>query len=571
MNAPLVVAIVLAIATLLGVARTWRAHPPRMALRCVVQIAVAIALYLCLFPPTTAERFARGELVVLAPGATATQIDAAHGDVVALPGVDAPRAIERVPDLATALRHHADARSLRIVGGGLPARDRDAARGLVAAFDAAPLPRGIVELDAPAIVPAGSLWRVQGRVEGVANGRAELRDPSGTVAASSVLDGDGRFALVTSAKAPGAARFSLRVRDANGERVDDIDVPLVAHEGTAPRVLLFAGAPDAQLKYLRRWAADAGIALDSRIGLSEGVALTEGAANLDAAAFANADLVVIDERAWAMLDAAQKDALRAAVRDGLGLLLRAAGPIPDTVAQDWKTFGFDAHATESAHEVSLDRALGLVDSRLTFTPLPLAIVANDASPLLRADDGTPLALSRALGRGRIGIAWFTDEWRATLAGHRAAYAALWSGIVTQLARARGADAPALPVNARVGERVVFCNAADGDAVEDANGRRTTLFVEVDQSGARCAAFWPRDAGWHALVHGSDRSSFFVRDASAATALARASDAHATRALLGASTQDFPQATRKVPRPRWPLYLAFLVLAARLWWMERARR
>jgi hypothetical protein len=424
------------------------ARAPRRTLRCTLQIAIAIALYLCLFPPTTSERTTRGELVVLAPGATASQIDAAHGDVVALPGVEVPRAIERVPDLATALRHHADARSLRIVGGGLPSRDRDAARGLVAAFDAAPLPHGIVELDASPAVTAGSLWRVQGRVEGTPNGRVELRDPAGAVAASAQLDGDGRFALTASAKAAGPARFSLRAFDAEGERVDDIDVPLVVREGSALRVLLFAGAPDAQLKYLRRWAADAGLALDSRIGLSEGVALTEGAAKLDAASLANADLAIVDERAWATLDAVQKDALRAAVRDGLGLLLRATGPLPDAIAQDWKAFGFDVQAAETAHAVSLDRVIGLADSRLTFTPLPFAITASDTAPLLRADDGTPLALSRVVGRGRVGIAWFTDEWRVALAGHRGAYATLWSGIVAQLARARRGCARAARERAR---------------------------------------------------------------------------------------------------------------------------
>ena len=316
--------------------------------------------------------------------------------------------------------------------------------------------------------------------------------------------------------------------------------------------------------------ADIGVALDSRIGLSEGVALTEGAVKLDASSLADADLVVIDERAWVTLDSAQKDTLHAAVRDGLGLLLRATGPLPEAVAQDWKALGFDVHADEAAHEVLLDHALGLTDSRLTFAPLPLAVTAKDASPLLRADDDMPLALSRPDGRGRIGIAWFTDEWRAALAGHRAAYATLWSGIVAQLARARGAAEPSLPSNARVGERAVLCGVNEGDAIEDARGQRSALLVETDSTSARCAAFWPRDTGWHALVRGETRWPFHVRAADAALAFTRAADARATRTLLGTSAQDASQVTREVPRPRWPFYLAFLVLAAWLWWMERAR-
>ncbi len=571
MNASLVVAGVLLLGVVLGCVRTWRARMPRRALRCGLQIAVATALYLCLFPPTIAEHYVRGELVVLTPGATPAQIDAAHGTRVALPGVDAPRAIERVPDLGTALRRHADAHSLRIVGGGLPARDRDAARGLVTAFDAAPLPQGIVELDAPALVAAGSIWRVQGRVEGVPEGRVELRDPSGAVVASAPLDKTGRFALVAAVKAAGPARFSLRALDLHDAPCDEVGVPVVVREGQALRVLLHAGAPDAQLKYLRRWALDAGLTLDSRIGLSQGVALTEGAAQFDAATLAQVDLVIFDERAWALLDAAQKAALRNAVQQGLGLLLRATGPLPAEVAQDWQEFGFALQATPPGRGVTLDRALGLGDARLTFMPLPLLATARDAAPLLRADDGSVLALWRALGQGRVGLSWFTDEWRAALAGHRAAYATLWSGIVGQLARARGAAPPALPVDARVGVRAVLCGVGDGDAVEDARNVRTPLVVEAEPSGRRCAAYWPREAGWHALVRGDTRWPFDVRAADAATALTRASDARATRALLGSAAQDSPQAIREAPRPRWPFYFAFLVLAGALWWLERVHR
>jgi hypothetical protein len=135
-------------------------------------------------------------------------------------------------------------------------------------------------------------------------------------------------------------------------------------------------------------------------------------------------------------------------------------------------------------------------------------------------------------------------------------------------RARARRGPALPANARVGERAVFCDLVDGDAVDDASGRRTALLVEADPSGARCAAFWPREAGWHALVRGSDRSPFFVRAADAATR-SRVRATPARRALLGA-VADTLQETQ-TPRSRWPFFLAFLAMITLLWLMERARR
>src|SRR6185312_8812449 len=100
-----------------------------------------------------------------------------------------------------------------------------------------------------------------------------------------------------------------------------------------------AGAPDPELKYLRRWAVDAGVDLASRIVLSDGVAIQDGAAALDADALAKTDLVMVDERAWKNLDAGAKQALEHATRDGLGLFLRVSGPLPDVAAGDWRALG----------------------------------------------------------------------------------------------------------------------------------------------------------------------------------------------------------------------------------------
>ena len=489
---------------------------------------------------------------------------------------DAPRAVERVPDLGTALRRHPNSRQLSIVGGGLPARDRDAARGLVARFDAAPLPRGLVELDAPMVVRAGSTWRVDGRVEGAANGRVELRDPAGAVVAGAALGKDGRFALGAPAKGAGEALFALRVLDRDGQPVDDVPVPLVARAGEPLRLLLLAGAPDPELKYLRRWAVDAGVQLDSRMALTEGVALTEGALALDAAALAQADLVLVDERAWSALGATQKAALTAAVHDGLGLLLRVTGPLPPAVASDWAALGFHVQPpteAEASASVTLDHALGLSGSALVFARHAIDVQADDAAPLLRADDGTPLALWRAQAQGRIGLWALADAWRLALAGERARYATLWSDTLATLARARAAATPQLPREARVDERAVLCGVAEGDRVDTAQGASTALLIDPApvrgaEDARACAAYWPAQPGWHTLVAGAQRWPFHVRAADEARPLAAAANQQATRALLAARGERTELAARPMPWPRWPFFLAWLTAVALLWWLER---
>lgn len=569
MNATWIITTLLGLALALGITRTLSGAHPYRAARIALQIVAAVLLYLCLLPPSTHENFAAGELVVLTPGVTKAQLDAlrASATTIALPGSTDQRDIESAPDLGTALRRHPDSRHLRIVGSGLPARDRDAARGLVADFDAAPLPRGVVDLETQPDVRAGSLWWLRGRVESVPNGRVELHDPADKVVANGTLDEAGHFSLHAQAKSAGNVLFALRVLDRDGARVEDASVPLIVRNAEPMKMLLLAGAPDPELKYLRRWAADAGVAIDSRVVLTEGVALTEGDARLDADALHKADIALVDERAWAALDAGGKAALTAAVRDGLGLLLRVTGPISAPVAADWAALGFAVRASDAPQSVALAHTLGLGDGAAGYTRRALDVNAPGATSLLRADDGAPLALWRTQGQGRVALWWLADSWRLALGGERAQFATLWSNALSTIARARGTPKPKAPLDARVGERVIVCNIKPGDFVESEQGDRVNLLIDSALSPA-CAGYWPEEAGWHTLVSASGRWSFHVRAVGDAPSLLRAADARATRALLGASAPPSTRSVRAKPLPRWPFFLAWLAVVATLWWMER---
>ncbi|HEY6940645.1 hypothetical protein, partial [Dokdonella sp.] len=572
MNTTIAVALLLAAAALLGAWRSARDGRGRRGVRIVAQLLAALALWFCLYPPTTREAHRGGELVVLTPGTTPAQF-AALGrgdDVVALPGVDAPRAVERVPDLGTAMRRHADASRVRVIGGGLPARDRDAARGRMAGFDAAPLPRGIVALDAPREALAGHVLRIGGRVEGAPGARIELLDPAGLVVANTLADAQGAFALAAQARAPGTLSLRLRASEPDGPRIDDVEVPVSVLGGDPLALLVLAGAPDAELKYLRRWAVDAGVRLDSRVALSDGVALVEGAAALDATTLAQADIVLVDERAWSALGAASKAALLHAVDDGLGLLLRLTGPLPDDVARDWAGLGFDVRASAQAPPaVALERMPGVADAPFALARRPVDVDGSDAAPLVRADNGTLLAAWRVRGQGRVGLWWLDDAFRLALAGERARYGSLWSDAFATLARARTTASPRVPIDARVDERAVFCGVPADAAVESPAGRRTPLAV-VDEAGERCAAYWPTEAGWHALIDGDRRRAFHVRAREDAIALAAAGVRDATRALAR-PRDDAATDVRAVALPRWPFFLVWLALVAMLWLVERAVR
>ena len=566
MNIALIAAILIGIATLLGAWRSLRDTQSHRMLRVALQLAVAALLYLALFPPHADRKFSAGTLVVLTPGAMPAQI-ANPGDgiaTVALPHVDAPRDVERAPDLGTALRRHPDASRIRIVGGGLSARDIDAARNVQVEFDAAPLPDGIVDVAMPSSVRAGSVFRIRGRVQGNAGGRVELRDPAGAVVSRGDLAQDGTFALDAQAKSAGDFVFALRVLDANGATREDVAEAVAVQPGDKLSVLVLAGAPDPELKYLRRWAVDAGVDLASRIVLSDGVAMQDGAAALGADALAKTDLVMIDERAWKNLDAGTKQALEAATRDGLGLFLRVSGPLPEVVATEWRDLGFRVHAADIPQAVSLENSAP--DRAAVLSRRALFVEGDDAAPLVRSSDGGAVALWRTLGQGRVAIWWLADTYRMTLAGDAGAFGSVWSRALATVARARGAARPHVPRDARVDRRSVLCGVADGAYVEQPDGTHASLAIET-----QCAAFWPAQEGWHTLVSQDARAPFYAAASNAAPALTAARDAEATRMLAGrAGAGDGASSAREVPTSRWPFFAAWLAVAALLWWLERSK-
>ncbi|KQT31929.1 hypothetical protein ASG29_08610, partial [Sphingomonas sp. Leaf412] len=471
---------------------------------------------------------------------------------VALPEAADTAAATRAPDLATALRRFPGISRIRVLGEGLEPRDREAARGVTVAFDA-PVPRrGIVALAPPPRVAPGAGFRVGGQVAAMPGARIDLLDPAGRVVDGVAARSDGTFVLSGAARVPGVALFRVRVRE--GETVE---VPVVTAAARPVRVLYLAGAPGPEAKYWRRWAADAGLAATVSMPAGGGIELGDAAPAITAATLARYDVVVIDDRRWAALGGGARAALAAAVRGGMGLLLRATGPVP----AGWATIGAPVGAARGQKPVRMGGGDMPVSTRID-------VLAPDAIPLARDAAGVPFAAWRGVGRGRIGVWTLADSFALVTSGHGALFGELWSGAISTLARADAAVAPTVSDRPVPGERAVICGAA---TVTAPDGRVTALSPAQDG----CAAYWPALPGWHRAGRGAAMLPFHVARVDAIAGLRAEERASATRAIASsppsAVAPPSPQPTR--PGRSWPWLLAFLAAAGASWWFERrtARR
>ena len=592
-----VTAVLLALALLLSglrlVARVRaKALPvPRAGLRFSGQALVAALLWFALFPPATTEPVAA--LVVVTPGAESLPERDPADTWVALPGASTGADIEAVPDLGTALRRHPGHSPVHVLGHGLPLRDQDAAAGLPLVFDAAPLPDGLQQLDGPPGAVQGQAFAVRGRVRGFSGGTVELLDPADTLLASAALDDGGDFALTGRAGLAGRTHYRLRWHDANdeskGEESFDVDV----RTPSRPRLLLLSGGPSPELKYLRRWAVDAGLTQHSVIELGGGVQLGDRPLPITVATLADFDLVVLDERAWRQLGPAGRERLRAAVREGLGVLVRITGDLGTGDRQSLAEWGLVLEDSDAVRSLSLpgaaladpapalasangvdgsptdDAAASAANPAPLLSRRPLRLGARDGRVLQRADDGETLVAWRNHGRGRVGATILSDSYRLWLSGRQAAYGQLWADTVQTLARA-SADAPmAVPAPAWLGERTVLCDLSLGDAVSAPDGEITPLAIDPATGSAACAGYWPTQTGTHSLQHGGETLPLFVRDPDAYPAM-HAAQRHAATQALAMQASSAEAAPQPVPGPRWPWWLAWLLASGALWWFERRR-
>ena len=563
---PLLTAAVIVAAVLAGVIRLWlwrrgaQTGAPAWRLPALIglQLTAAALLWLTLHPPTAVMS---GISLRVLTGGDIEQTAAPGEILVALPEAGAPPGATRVPDLATALRRFPEAQAVRVSGEGLPPRDQ---RPLPVplAYQSGPIPAGVVELTLPRPVAPGAEFEVGGRVGTLPSGAVELVDPADQVVDRTDVRAGDRFALAAHARASGLVLFRLRLRDAAGDLVEEIAVPVETRDPAEVRMMLLAGAPGPEVRQLRRWAETADLDVSLQVDLGAGVRLG-GVAPLTPAALGEIDLLVIDDRRWQGLPAASRSAITSAVRGGMGLLLRPTGPLDGATRSQWAALGASLSGAGDA--------VTPPEGSEALTRLDFVHDGRGTVPILRDEDGQVTAGWSGLGLGRVGAITLADTYTLALTGRPEAHSRIWASLVSALARPAEDSRPHVEGMAWAGRRMAVCGLEDEGRVIAPSSEESRLVIDPAAGGGRCAAYWPETAGWHVALDSRDREApFYVHPADAAPSLARAGNRRATLEMAAATPDAEARAQRREAGSPWPWFIGLLAVLALLWWLERRR-
>lgn len=521
-----------------------------------------------------------GLLVLLTEGSSAAQIatQRAVGESASwrrLPGAPAEQDVPLSVDLAAALRETGAGRVV-ILGHGLN-RAELAVLGDRPARFAPPARQGpaIVALSTPPQFTPGQRWRIEGRVEGIQGGHTlHLIDPAGREIDRSLPAADGGFRLQGSSPLVGDLDYAVALRE--GEQViQRLPYRLRPRAAGGSRGLLWAAAPSPEIKFLRRWALDAGLELDARIGLRPGLAVRRGNDMLSATALAELDLLIIDARSWNALGNSRAAVIEA-LRGGLGVLLRLEQASDAGGLAELGELGLVLAPT--ADELS-PTAVASSAARLvpgtTLHALPLQATARHLARLDGREDLGQAAWT-ALGQGRIGASWLLDSYQLVQQGQAEVHASHWAALWQALARPRPAKAGwQLAGEAIAGRRLMLCGDGALPRLRDASGRTLST---ARTPGSPCVSFWPPAPGrWQVQVDPEPEAAGWIdvlpeQAASPLQHEARrlATLAHAERHPFAAASATDPAGLSELTPPQIQalLLLGWLLLAGLVGWLER---
>ncbi|HYJ78317.1 MAG TPA: hypothetical protein VEW03_01840 [Longimicrobiaceae bacterium] len=363
---------------------------------------------------------------------------------------------------------------------------------------------------------AGRAAAVSFRVRGAPgdSARVSLAEPAGVLDSVRVrigARGEAAGAFRVRPAAPGWREWTVRAAWTGGEdRTREALAGAWVDSAGPPRVLVRAGFPDWESKFVVRALEESGARVETSWSLGRGLAVELGAgASFSPARLAGTDAVVV--LGGAPLGPGDAAALAGYAAAGGGVLL--AGTHAGSAGLPLARGGRQAVVNGAAIRWSLPAELGsLPPDRVSAAALPFAGLAPGTTLAASTTQGGVLAL-RPLGRGRAAALALTETWRWRMeAGRVAEHREFWRGLVDWLASAPR-DSLTIEVARPFGppgtrqEVLVYDARARADApvpplvVTRPDRRADTLALVREPGRPRVwrASFAPAAAGVHAFA------------------------------------------------------------------------
>lgn len=373
-----------------------------LVLRIIAQILLVTSVFLLVLRPSVATSKTE-KLLLLTQGYDQTTLDSLTS--LTPVSISSPNELPKLNGVSI------------ITGNGLPSWALNLLPSKNYKFIASRSPQGITGVEFDEHIYAHRRNEIRGTYNGDAS-LITLRGPGGVE--DSVRVQDGKFTLSFFSKAPGRFNYQLITN------TEEETLPLIIEPERSLNIIFINNYPTFETRYLKNFLASKGHSLAVRTQVSRGLYRFEftnrppsNFQSLTSVLLDDADLVVIDEPSWSSISSGDQKNLRAAISDGLGVII-----LPETGKKQLITF----KPTDQKDTVRV--SLGKTGSMR----LPaLSLEAAGTTPLLSSTDRVVNGYAHS-GSGKIGYQLLMETYQLGLQGKADAYSALWVPLLERSAR-----------------------------------------------------------------------------------------------------------------------------------------
>lgn len=421
------------------------------------------------------------------------------------------KGVQYIPDLAYYLQSNKEINNVKVYGYGLTTEELSRLKNYAYTLQPAPSPTGIISGSWPQVLKQTALLEVQGIYNNTTAKPVKLvleglgsRFDSVTIAAQTKTP----FYFKSRPKQLGAAIYNLVAYNGT-DVIEKEKIPFQVISASPIKILVLSSFPDFEYKFLKNWLYENKypVVFRTRVSkdkFSQDLLNIKGvnAENLTTGMLSKFDLVIADDDELSKLNPAATGSVRAAVSQGLGILVRLneAKPLSSFGSQ----FKLYSPADTTAKVITPVLAENVAPLKAIPSTEPLYITPKlDEQPLVKDKQGKVLLSSALQGNGKIAASVITSTYNWILTGSSTDYAEFWSYVIRLAARKEEAKInwkilPELPVVNEQAAVVFETELSDSVPVIAVNDHLLNPIQHKNVPFRWQSTFWPSKSGWNSV-------------------------------------------------------------------------
>ncbi|MHA4894861.1 hypothetical protein ACXZ1K_08925 [Pedobacter sp. PWIIR3] len=558
----------LSVLLVLGEAR--RQNKRRRSWRIIAALIAVLSLVFIIRPPAfPAKTNSPNEIGVVAKGDLF--------DSLYVTGKDKRQAY--IADLSYYLSRSPEIRKINISGFGLNDSDLSKLSGYQLTFKPAAIPAGIiscnwnkqVKFSEPLLVQGTYLNSSSRAVKVILRGFGSNLD-STTIKASQT----GRFSLANIPVQSGKALYELVAL----QGTDTVSKELIPFEVSDPQhlnIIVLAAFPNFEYKFLKAWLFREGhhVILRSRISKDkysfDFLNTKTSTLKLTSAVLNKTDLLIADEEELDALNADERAAISATVRNGMGLLTRLSRT--DRLQKSALVSGFARYESDNKQKESFLSLPASSKPAVIAAPQKLFLRSGPFDQNILTDNTDKvLAAVHLSGEGKVAASTLSATYGWVLNGQSDSYSKCWSELIRATAR-KVDDLTAvefIPAHPKKSGSMRFIVQSDHENLPMISfaGVKATPRQNLELPFEWDMPNWPIKEGWDSLTVEKKTFSFFVNNTNAWKSANARLRINKTNSYLAKQYQSIKSTgsseVEKKAIPIWIFLLVFLMSAGFLW-------